>query len=103
MSPYKTVVILQSASHKRKKKEEHRKNDRYQKNRYIGDQRCSCTPPCPSDCCRKISSQGSGKKQKPDPLPLGKGLTATFKATSNQIDTIEAEEDQSGRGGASAT
>ena len=40
----------------------------------------------------KISG-GSGKKQKPDPLTLVKGLTAAFEVTYNQTDNIEAEEE----------
>ena len=33
---------------------------------------------------------GVGRKKKPDLLPLVKGLTVAFKATSNQTDHIEA-------------
>ena len=35
---------------------------------------------------------GGGKKRNTDLLPLGKGLTATFEATSNKTDPIKAEE-----------
>ena len=42
---------------------------------------------------------GSGKKRKPDLLPLGKGLTAAFEATLNQTYPIQAKEEQSEGGG----
>ena len=46
---------------------------------------------------------GSGKKRKPDLLPLGKGLTAAFEATLNQTYPIQAEEEQSEGGGGGVT
>ena len=38
-------------------------------------------------------------KKKPEPLPLGKGLTTVFEATSNQTHSIDVEGRQSGGGG----
>ena len=95
-------MIPQLASHPRDKIKDHRNNDQYQNNRDIGNRRCIRTPLFPSDCQPGNSSWGSGKKQRPDPLPLVKGFTVAFEATSNQTDTIKAEGKHSGvwgRGG----
>ena len=47
----------------------------------------------------KILHGGVGRNKNPEPLTLGKGLTAAFKETLNQTYTIKAEEEQSGGGG----